>query len=136
VETGSNPTASPANQSDAWRLYPLYPQKCPPMAGFCELAIGLRAPKLDAAGAKSPIVSGGYLKYSRFRETATGDRVRPGLRGGRRSPNRSHDRRELGRLAQLPHRLILPFLTLFLEAVAAKWEQLLPPLACEVGSRD
>src|ERR1700726_4778109 len=52
------------------------------MAGFCELAIGLRAPKLAAAGAKSPIVSGGYLKYSRFRETATGDRVRSGLRGG------------------------------------------------------
>jgi hypothetical protein len=52
------------------------------MAGFCELAIGLRAPELAAAGAKSPIVSGGYLKYSRFRETATGDRVRSGLRGG------------------------------------------------------
>src|SRR6202022_2181577 len=56
------------------------------MAGFCELAIGLRAPKLAAAGAKSPIVSGGYLKYSRFRETATGDRVRSGLRGGPWSP--------------------------------------------------
>jgi hypothetical protein len=52
------------------------------MAGLCELAIGLRAPKLAAAGAKSPIVSGGNLKYSRFRETATGDRVRSGLRGG------------------------------------------------------
>src|ERR1700730_10991603 len=52
------------------------------MGGFCELAIGLRAPKLAAAGAKSAIVSGGYLKYSRFRETATGDRVRPELRGG------------------------------------------------------
>src|ERR1700687_4436201 len=56
------------------------------MAGFCELAIGLRAPKLAAAGAKSAIVSGGYLKYYRFWETATGDRVRSGLRGGRRSP--------------------------------------------------
>ena len=85
METGAISTASPASQSGAWRLYPLYPQKCPPMAGFCELAIGLRAPKLDAAGAKSPIVSGGYLKYSRFRETATGDRVRPELRGGRGS---------------------------------------------------
>jgi hypothetical protein len=52
------------------------------MAGFCELAIGLRAPKLGAAGAKSPIVSGGHLKYSRFRETATGDGVRSRLRGG------------------------------------------------------
>jgi hypothetical protein len=51
------------------------------MAGFCEFAIGLRAPKLAAAGAKSPIVSGGYLKYSRFWETATGDRVRSALRG-------------------------------------------------------
>jgi|ERR1700736_4690124 len=51
------------------------------MAGFCESAIGLPAPKLAAAGAKSPTVSGGYLKYSRFRETATGDWVRSGLRG-------------------------------------------------------
>src|ERR1700724_1121544 len=51
------------------------------MAGFCKLAVGLRAPKLVAAGAKSPIVSGGYLKYSRFRETAAGDRVRSTLRG-------------------------------------------------------
>jgi hypothetical protein len=55
------------------------------MAGFCESAVGLRAPKFAAAGAKSPIVSGGYLKYSRFRETATGDRVRSGLRGRSRS---------------------------------------------------
>src|SRR5260370_232960 len=55
------------------------------MAGFCELAIGLRAPKLVPAETKSPIVSGGYLKYSRFWETATGDRVRSGLRGGSRS---------------------------------------------------
>src|ERR1700726_2248424 len=55
------------------------------MAGFCELAIGLRAPKLAAAGAKSPIVSDGYLKYSRFWETAPGDRGRSGLRGGRGS---------------------------------------------------
>jgi hypothetical protein len=54
------------------------------MARFCELAIGLRAPKLAAAGAKSPMVSGGYLKDSRFRETATGDRVRSGLDGGPR----------------------------------------------------
>jgi hypothetical protein len=53
------------------------------MAGFCESALGLRAPKLAAAGVKPPIVSGGYLKYSRFWETATGDRVRSGLRGGR-----------------------------------------------------
>jgi hypothetical protein len=43
------------------------------MAGFCEFAAGLQAPKLAAVGAKSPKVSGGYLKYSRFWETATGD---------------------------------------------------------------
>jgi hypothetical protein len=43
------------------------------MAGFCELTIGLRAPELGSPGAKSPIVSCGYLKYSRFRETATGE---------------------------------------------------------------
>jgi hypothetical protein len=43
------------------------------MAGFCEFAAGLHAPKLAVVGAKSPKVSGGYLKYSRFWETATGD---------------------------------------------------------------
>jgi hypothetical protein len=43
------------------------------MAGFCEFAAGLQAPKLAAVGTKSPKVSGGYLKYSRFWETATGD---------------------------------------------------------------
>jgi hypothetical protein len=52
------------------------------MAGFCELAISLRAPELGSPGAKSPIVSGGYLKYSRFRETGTGDSARYAL-GGR-----------------------------------------------------
>jgi hypothetical protein len=48
------------------------------MAGFCKLARGLQAPDLATSRAKSPIVSGGYLKYSRFAETATGDRVRSG----------------------------------------------------------
>ena len=34
---------------------------------FCELAAGLQGPKfLARSGAKWPIVSGGYLKYSRF----------------------------------------------------------------------
>ena len=79
-EFASSIPIAPANQSGAWRLYPQWSQQCPPMAGFCELAIRLRAPKLAAAGAKSPIVSGGYLKYSRFRETAAGDRVRSALR--------------------------------------------------------
>jgi hypothetical protein len=52
------------------------------MAGL--LQIGWRSPgsEIGRSGAKSPIVSGGYLKYSRFRETAAGDRVRSGLRGG------------------------------------------------------
>jgi hypothetical protein len=56
------------------------------------LAAGLRpeltftSPNSDNLRAKSPIVSGKYLKYSRFRETATGDRVRSGLRGGPWSP--------------------------------------------------
>jgi hypothetical protein len=53
------------------------------MAGFRQSAISLRAPKLAAVGAKSPIVSGGYSKYSCIRETAAGDRVRSALRGGR-----------------------------------------------------
>jgi hypothetical protein len=60
---------------------PFLSSESPPMAGFCKLAIGLRAQKLAASGTKSPIVSGGYLKYSRFRETGTGDRVRSALRG-------------------------------------------------------
>src|ERR1700736_3908043 len=51
------------------------------MAGFCEPAISLRAPKPADVGAKSLIVSGRYLKYSRFRETPAGDRVRSALRG-------------------------------------------------------
>src|SRR5216683_667797 len=85
VETGAIGTASPANQSGAWKFYTQKSQKCPPMAGFCELAVGLRAPKLAAVGAKSPKVSGGYLKYSCFRETATGDRFRSTLLGGRGS---------------------------------------------------
>jgi hypothetical protein len=51
------------------------------MAGFCESASSLRAPKPAAVGAKSPIVSGTFLKYSRFRETGAGDRVRSALRG-------------------------------------------------------
>ena len=81
METGAISTASPASQSGARRLCPLQCHKGPPMAGFCELAIGLRAPELGSPGAKSPIVSGGYLKYSRFRETEAGDRVRSALRG-------------------------------------------------------
>src|SRR5260370_32589317 len=61
--------------------FPFLTSKSPPLAGFCKLTLGLRAQKLAASGTKSPIVSGGYLKYSRFRETGTGDRVRSALRG-------------------------------------------------------
>jgi hypothetical protein len=43
---------------------------------------GLQSPNLADYGAKSSKVSGCSLKYSRFRETATGDWVRSTLRGG------------------------------------------------------
>ena len=46
------------------------------MAGFCEFAAGLQTPRLADGGPSSPKVSGGYLKYARFRETAAGDQVR------------------------------------------------------------
>ena len=72
---------SPARQSVNRRLYSRKSQNCPPIAVFCRLVRRLQAPNCDNLRAKSPIVSGGYLKYSRFRETATGDRVRAGLRG-------------------------------------------------------
>src|SRR6266851_7996576 len=44
------------------------PRKGPPMAGFCELAGGLRAPYLANSGSELPIVSGTSLKYSRFED--------------------------------------------------------------------
>src|SRR6202140_418332 len=77
----SNPPRS-ARQSVNWRLYSRKSHKCPPIAVFCRLARRLQAPNSDNLRAKSPIVSGKYLKYSRFWETATGDRVRSGLLGG------------------------------------------------------
>ena len=81
---GSNPPA-PASQSGAQRFYPHKSEKCPPMAGFCELASGLQAPYLTTFTAKTPKVSGYLPRYSRFRETTTGDRFRSTLRGGRGS---------------------------------------------------
>jgi len=54
----------------------------PANGGLLRIGYRLQVPRLAPVGAKLPIVSGGYLKYSRFRETATGDRVRSGLRGG------------------------------------------------------
>jgi hypothetical protein len=55
--------------------------KGPPMAGFCKLAVGLQTPNVAPSREKSPIVSGGCLKYSRFWETAARDRVRSALLG-------------------------------------------------------
>jgi hypothetical protein len=51
------------------------------MAGLCQLGISLSAPVFEILGAKKAIVSGGYLKNSRFWETAAGDWVRSALRG-------------------------------------------------------
>jgi hypothetical protein len=57
------------------------------MAGLCELAAGLQTPKSPNSEVKMSIVSGGCLKYSRFRETATGDWVRSALHGRRGAGN-------------------------------------------------
>src|SRR6267378_1177993 len=43
METGAISTASPARQCGGWRFYPQQCHKCPPMAGFCEFDISLRA---------------------------------------------------------------------------------------------
>src|ERR1700688_3454286 len=53
----------------------------PANCGLLQIGARLQAPNSDNLRAKSPIVSGGFLKYSRFRETATGDWVRSRLRG-------------------------------------------------------
>src|SRR5258707_14557220 len=60
-------------------------EKCPPIAAFCESAVRLYTPNLNNLGAKSPIVSGLHLKYSRFLETRAGDGARSALRGVGRS---------------------------------------------------
>jgi hypothetical protein len=52
------------------------------MAGFSDLANDLQPPDFASGGAKLPKVSGAYLKYSRFWETAAGGRVRSALCGG------------------------------------------------------
>jgi hypothetical protein len=51
------------------------------VADFCNSAGGLQTLDSTDCQAKSRKVSGRSLKYSRFRETATGDWVRPTLRG-------------------------------------------------------
>src|SRR6266404_5218375 len=48
---------------------------------FCEFAARLYTPNLHNLGAKSSIVSGLHLKYSRFLETRARDRARSALRG-------------------------------------------------------
>jgi hypothetical protein len=69
METGAIITASPARQSDAQR--PCLRQcQNPRMAGFCQLAVSLQTPNLGIPDRNRPTVSGGYLKYSRFRETS------------------------------------------------------------------
>src|SRR5258706_3264611 len=50
------------------------------------MAVRLYTPNLNNLGAKSPIVSGLHLKYSRFSETRARDRARSALCGGRGSP--------------------------------------------------
>ncbi len=51
------------------------------MAAFSKSLLRLQTPNLYNYRAKSAMVSGGYLKYSHFWETATGDPVRSTLRG-------------------------------------------------------
>src|ERR1035437_6838302 len=72
---------APANQCCAWRFYPQQCQKCPSMADIRGLEVGLQTPNLPASGGKEPIVSGEYLKYFRFRDTASGGQVRSTLHG-------------------------------------------------------
>jgi hypothetical protein len=52
----------------------------PANCGFCKFYVRLYTPNLNNLGAKSPIVSGLHLKYSRFLETTTRDRIRSALR--------------------------------------------------------
>jgi hypothetical protein len=84
----SNPAKS-ARHSLSYRLCALESNKCLPIAGFCEVAIRLYTPNSNNLGAKSPIVSGLLLKYSRFLETGARDRARSALRGVGRSPNQA-----------------------------------------------
>src|SRR5260370_29014076 len=76
-------TSQPVN----WRLQPQRSRKCPLIAGFCRFSSRLQAPNSNNLRAKSPIVSGQYLKYSRFWETRAGDQARSALRGVGRSLN-------------------------------------------------
>jgi hypothetical protein len=70
-----------------WRLeiLPLAMLEMRANGGLLQICGRSQDTKLGHFREKSPIVSGGYLKYSRFWETLTGDRVRSALRGGRGS---------------------------------------------------
>jgi hypothetical protein len=50
-------------------------------SGFLHLASGLETPISPFWRAKSPKVSGRFLKYSRFQETTAGDLIRTPLPG-------------------------------------------------------
>jgi hypothetical protein len=81
----------PKAPGSTYRLLTLESDKCPPIADFCEMAVRLYTPNLNNLGAKSPIVSGLHLKYSRFLETRAGDRARSALRGvGGSTANHDH----------------------------------------------
>jgi hypothetical protein len=78
---GSNPP-NPAKQSGRPRFNLNQSQKSAPMAAFRNSVAGLQTPDFTDCGPKWQKVSGPSLKYSRFPETPTGDRVRSALRGG------------------------------------------------------
>jgi hypothetical protein len=69
---GSNPPA-PARQCGWIGIEERQGHKSPPVAGFCSSADGLYAPKFADHCPKIRKVSGSFLKYSRFPETAAGD---------------------------------------------------------------
>jgi hypothetical protein len=60
----------------------------PANGGLLRIGYRLQAPNLATIAARTPKVSGYMPKYSRFRETATGDWVRSSLHGGVGSASR------------------------------------------------
>jgi hypothetical protein len=85
---GSIPPA-PAKQSGEWRYCPQRPEKSPPLAGICDSGASLHVVDLADSGSKTPIVSGQYLKYSRFLETTTGVPVGNLIRLAREAESRN-----------------------------------------------
>src|SRR6266404_4099185 len=70
---------------------------------FCEFSVRLYTPNLHNLGAKSSIVSGLHLKYSRFLETRARDRARSALRGV--GPSLAHRRSDLPMLSYAASKL-------------------------------